>query len=238
MFQLHLCVFLPFSVLSVERLSTFLWHWHHLVSSLMKTHCTLGFSFSLIYKCLAPKTIIPDSSGLCGPVLRKINVFNLTEHAALPQPEHAETEHNCPRGPHREAASIFQYRRKDKFGMNLQSVQGRMYYFKALHVCPGGRTIAFLKAYHFCFTAPSEMLDTSQYNFKNKFWLEVFTIHFPNTGAADVKFSLKWHMTVTLAFCFSALIWCWVCTKVGWPLLQMLTLLCSLNPWLNFHRSQ
>lgn len=43
---------------------------------------------------------------------------------------------------------------KDKAGMNLQSVQGRMYYFKTLHVCPGRQTIAFLKAYHFCFTAP------------------------------------------------------------------------------------
>lgn len=103
---------------------------------------------------------------LCGPVLRNINVFNLAEHAALPQPECAETEYNCHRGQHRETARIFPCRRKDKVGMNLQSIQGRMYYFKTLHVCPGRQTIAFLKAYHFCFTVPSEMLDTSQCNLK------------------------------------------------------------------------
>lgn len=50
--------------------------------------------------------------------------------------------------------------------IKLQIVQERMYYFKTLHVCPGIWTMTFLKAYDFSFTAPSEVLDTSQNNLK------------------------------------------------------------------------
>lgn len=98
----------------------------------------------LVFLVDASETIVPGTM----PVLRKINVFNLTKQSALPKPERAETKHSCPRGQHRRAASIFQQRSLvwNKAGMDLQIVQERMYYFKTLHICPGIWTMAFLKA--------------------------------------------------------------------------------------------
>lgn len=96
-------------------------------------HTWLFLFLGLLVFADASETIVPGTM----PVLGKINMFNLVEQSALPQPEHGETKHSCPRGQHRGAASIFQWRRKKKAGMNLQIVQGRMYYFKTHHVCPG-----------------------------------------------------------------------------------------------------
>lgn len=143
------------------------------------------------------------------------------------QPEHGETKHSCPRGQHRGAAIIFQQRRKNK----ASNCSGKNVLLQNPSCLSRHLDNDIPKSIRFLFYSTLRSARYLTEQFESKLWLEVFTIHFYNTGAGDVKFSPKWQMADILAFHFRMLVQSWVYKK----LLQVFTLLCSLNEWLNFY---